>query len=458
MKSLAFVAGLLGGLALVATAQVLSAEQAGTPLHKRVAVKYDNLPVAEVLKDLGDKAGVRFQYADKLLETADNVTYETAGMEAGRIATRLLLPRGLKLENTDDNAVSVVKRDPLDEFKVQREESFEFTEKPKIIREGDKITITFAAKGWCDATVAIEDSNGRIIRHLACGVLGENAPEPFLWKSKKQTLVWDGKSDQHEYVDDKNNVIVRVSLGLKPRYERSLYWEPKRRVSTPAPLLAAAEEGVYVLDSNGLDHLRLFDHKGDYVRTIYPFPADKLKDVKGLEMVKFPQLDEPMPLKRSSFRTTLLSSGDQGSHYLTGIRDYKRGESVGTAASAMAVRNGRIALVKFFLNRLSTDGSTGGLPLYGPRTGYVTKMSWKPQVLNSGRLLDEKTLAVEAEPASAALSPDGQGLYLTGYQFCGSIPAVAISQHLHGVRRMRYDGDAEPQDRKSTRLNSSHHG
>ena len=43
-------------------------------------------------------------------------------------------------------------------------------------------------------------------------------------------------------------------------------------------------EGVYVYDGNGVDHVRLFDHDGNYVRTIYPFPAAKLKQVKGLKL------------------------------------------------------------------------------------------------------------------------------------------------------------------------------
>ena len=66
-----------------------------------------------------------------------------------------------------------------DEFKVKRESVFEFARKPTVTREGDRVTISFASRGACDATVAIEDSQDRIIRHLACGVLGKKAPPPF---------------------------------------------------------------------------------------------------------------------------------------------------------------------------------------------------------------------------------------------------------------------------------------
>jgi len=70
----------------------------------------------------------------------------------------------------------------IDEFKIKRQEVFEFTEKPKVTRDAtsqpDRFVIMFASKGNCDATVAIEDAQGKIVRHLASGVLEPDAPAP----------------------------------------------------------------------------------------------------------------------------------------------------------------------------------------------------------------------------------------------------------------------------------------
>ena len=165
-----------------------------------------------------------------------------------------------------------------DEFKIKREQVFTFKEKPSVTRKGDSITITFETEGFCDCTIAIENKEGKIIRHLASGVLGKNAPLPFQKNSKKQAIVWDGKNDQERYVDDKDSVVVRVSLGLKPRFERNLYWSPHKRFGS-MPLLAAAPEGVYVFDGKGVDFLRLFDHDGNYIRSVYPFPRKHLKSI-----------------------------------------------------------------------------------------------------------------------------------------------------------------------------------
>jgi len=52
----------------------------------------------------------------------------------------------------------------LDEFEVKREQVCEFAEKPSVTRQGDKVTITFTSKALCDATVAIENADGK--RHF----------------------------------------------------------------------------------------------------------------------------------------------------------------------------------------------------------------------------------------------------------------------------------------------------
>ena len=193
----------------------------------------------------------------------------------------------------------------IDEFKVKRQEVFEFAEKPTVKREGDTVTITFASRGYCDATVAVEDADGlspRIVRHLGSGVLGPNAPAPFQKSSLSQKIVWDCKTDQGKYLDNLDRYTVRVSLGLKPRFERTLLWDPKRRISYYPPILAAAAEGVYVCQSKGLDLVSLFDHAGNYVRTTYPFPASQLDKTQGLEWRTFPQDGRSCRSSRASAR------------------------------------------------------------------------------------------------------------------------------------------------------------
>ena len=190
----------------------------------------------------------------------------------------------------------------MERLKVQRKDVFEFTQKPTVTRDGDTVTISFTVKGCCDATIAIEESGAkvagtprgvrgpsasapspRILRHLACGVLGPNAPEPLQKDSLKQTIVWDGKDDLGIYIDDKDGLGVRISLGLDPRLERTMFWDPKKRLGLRmVPRVVAQPEGVYVYEGAGVETVRLFDHDGRYIRMICPFPARDVEKVRGL--------------------------------------------------------------------------------------------------------------------------------------------------------------------------------
>lgn len=320
---------------------------------------------------------------------------------------------------------------------VQQGAGCAFAKAPAVVRQGDQVTIAFETRGFCDVTVAIEDASGKIVRHLACGVLGSNVPAPFTKGTKSQTLVWDGKDDQGCYVDDKDNHTVRVSLGLKARYERPLFWEPKKRVSFEAPLIRAAPEGVYVYEGRAVDHLRLFAHNGRYIHTIYPFPSGQLDHVKGLQWSESEPLGQ-IPLKLGSREGTLLTSGPNGRPSAKDYSDeYKASSSA--AASALAVQQSAaagadrgIALVRLGLCRLATDGTSGGLPLTGPE--IVVR-----QPVKAG---DHDK---EFVPHDAAFSPDGKTLYLAGYMaFQSTDPWHRWLEPIHGVTRLDFDGVASP--------------
>ncbi|KKL15514.1 hypothetical protein LCGC14_2504840, partial [marine sediment metagenome] len=228
--------------------------------------------------------------------------------------------------------------------------------------------------------------------------LGRNAPEPFQKDSKQQTVVWDGKNDQGRYVHDKKRITVRVSLGLKPEYERSFLWSPYRRAGGNTPVICPAPEGVYVFEGSGFDHLRLFDHEGRYVRTIYPFPADKVDAVRGIKRHVMPQSGKDLPLKGGFYKATLLTSG------YTGLSNSAQLPAGGAATLAMAVHKGRIFMPCLRLNRIGTDGTSGQMPLGGPRTAIPVQYNRWAEIIRK-----------DVSPRSAAVSPDGKTLYFTGF-------------------------------------------
>ncbi|MCK6474884.1 MAG: hypothetical protein L6R28_24460 [Planctomycetes bacterium] len=58
-----------------------------------------------------------------------------------------------------------------------------------------KSAIAFAVQSACDVAVYVEDANGKIVQHLAAGVLGTNTPAPLNTNALEQTLEWDGLDD-----------------------------------------------------------------------------------------------------------------------------------------------------------------------------------------------------------------------------------------------------------------------
>ena len=431
--------------AVIAFFCFMPAVRAETPLHRPIEVTFDGVSVESALATLGERAGVRFEYDAALMRGLHSVTYQAEGQEAGRIAMRILYPRGLDLGEIRGNRVRIVKRGPFDEQRPRREENYEFARKPEITRDGDRVTIAFETAGWCDVTIAIEDEQGDIIRHLASGVLGPNAPEPFQWNTKVQRVVWDGKDDAGVYIDDKDAVTVRVSLGLKPRFERTLFWSPERRAGN-VQALAAGPDGVYVLDTGrGVDHIRSFGRDGRYQRTVYPFPADKIEEIPDLMWQTLP--DGPtIPVKPNTYQTTLLKGGSgftydysrEDGHYraTSNTHDGKYGWSGRT----LAVAGSHLALSGVGFNRLAADGSSGGLPLYGSKVA-----NRRDRIYQVGRQ-HGVTFTDTFVPQRAALSPDARWLYLTR-RVEVMVGHYHTSAHWdgHDVQRVNFADGGEPE-------------
>jgi len=310
----------------------------------------------------------------------------------------------------------------LDEFKIKRKEVFEFTQAPKLDKDGDNYTISFSVKDYCDVTIVIENSSGKILRHLASGVLGPKPPKQFIANSLDQKVIWDGKNDEGKYVDTISDCRVRVSLGLKPVFEKRLYSSPYKRISNNAPILAVDESGVYTFEGQGLEYVKHYDHDGNYVKTVYPFPANKIKDVKGLKLFKSLKDGKMYPQKLGYNQATFLTSGTSA------IDASQNTHAGGYAATAMAVKNGHIALAYDTLNRLGTDGSTKGLELNGPTVGIT--IPWR----QNKRLIG---------PSSIAFSPDSKYLYITGFVYKVDF-FESYGDCFHVVYKMEYGKNEEP--------------
>ncbi|GAH47452.1 unnamed protein product, partial [marine sediment metagenome] len=152
-----------------------------------------------------------------------------------------------------------------------------FTAKPRAAGARDRVKISFAVSKATDVEVAVLDSEGKVVRHLAAGVLGgEKGPPEPLKRGLRQELEWDLRDDFGEPAKG-GPFKVRVRAGLGVKFGRFIGGDPCTFGAINS--VAADEDGnVYVLGARGLLNqghmaLRVFDPEGRYLREIMPFPA-----------------------------------------------------------------------------------------------------------------------------------------------------------------------------------------
>jgi outer membrane protein assembly factor BamB len=154
-----------------------------------------------------------------------------------------------------------------------------FAKKPTAVRAGEATKIEFTVDRAADVAVTIEDARGKIVRHLAAGVLGKNAPEPLKSDSFAQSLLWDGKDDFGKAAAGAP-FQVRVQLGMKPVFDRFLLYNPHG--SGPVSSVAVGPKGsLYVFHRDGTVNgnmgghkIKVYDRDGKHQKVLTPFPAD----------------------------------------------------------------------------------------------------------------------------------------------------------------------------------------
>lgn len=163
-----------------------------------------------------------------------------------------------------------------------------FAAKPTATKDGDKIKIAFAVSAPTDVEVAVLDSAGKAVRHLAAGVLGAKNPPPEpLAAGLAQSLVWDGKDDAGKPAAG-GPFKFRVRAGMSVKFGRIIGTSPYTgELWSGVSGLAVAPDGVLYAKLasavGNLHHgmpwqLRRFDRAGKYQKTLLPYPPSTSPD------------------------------------------------------------------------------------------------------------------------------------------------------------------------------------
>jgi hypothetical protein len=149
-----------------------------------------------------------------------------------------------------------------------------------VTKDGETATIRFALSAPADVAVDVEDAAGKVVRHLAGGVLGKNPPPPLKPDSLDQTVVWDGKDDADKPAAG-GPFKVRVKAGMRPEFDGFLLENPAS--TGPTHSLAVGPKGsLYAFHADattgaghwGSTKIKVLSRDGKYQQTIMPFPAD----------------------------------------------------------------------------------------------------------------------------------------------------------------------------------------
>ncbi len=307
---------------------------------------------------------------------------------------------------------------------TERQNVFAFTQKPAVKMVGkDRYEITFAVKGFCDVAVGLLDKDNKVVRHLACGVLGKNAPEPFRKDSLSQKIYWNGKDDLQAYVKEPEKLKVQVSLGLKASFDKRLGGKSPYNIAGFVLGIATDEEGAYVFTrgqgSHNNVHLRKYDHDGKYIASLAPPPANLPKEKLGgrafieYEPGKFAHHGPEIEADMGYDGNVIPGLGKKSVADIQPVVCRKR---IFFCNAGPGHRSGN---VDSLLHYQYTDGSTDVRGLKG-------------RVFYTGQAKGGRGVAEHLWPRFAA-SPDGKWIYMVGLKGReGSEPAVL---------RLSTDGD-----------------
>jgi len=294
-----------------------------------------------------------------------------------------------------------------------------FAAKPVVQAGPGKTTITFTAAAPTDCAVYILNTEGKVVRHLAAGVLGNNAPAPFTKNSLKQSLTWDRRDDRGNPAGG-GPFTIKVCLGLRPALDRFIGHNPSalgrgvpsERSGSVRALATGPTGEVYVFHITAQLHggeattlCTVYSREGKYLRTILPYPANLPKDKLGdIKRVKLPNGQTIPFIYQGDLRMLLPGAGNIAPH------------------RAVVTRNGRVAFVgtqewlrvmlryaKPGIAQVVMINSDGSIPPGGPRGTLISELSTSKKP--SGGYEDR----ISRTAASLAASPDGKTLYATGF-------------------------------------------
>lgn len=169
-----------------------------------------------------------------------------------------------------------------------------FVQEPVItVNPSGGYWIEFQLSEAIDIDVSVVDTaTDKVVRHVAAGLLGANAPAPLAKDSLHQKLAWDGTDDLLRPVT-LTAVRARVRGGLSLALDTIVGENNYAFYRAMGGVIADTNGGFFAfgafpwLGHHGTSNmaLRKYDATGNYVRTLWPIPAGLPSNVLSLHRV-----------------------------------------------------------------------------------------------------------------------------------------------------------------------------
>jgi hypothetical protein len=145
-----------------------------------------------------------------------------------------------------------------------------FVQSPSLERQGQGWLIRFSIDRSDDVAVRVVDGQGKVVRRLGAGVLGEHSPEPFA-PGLKQSLAWDGLDAAGAPVGP--GVRIEVGLGLTPSFQGFIGQDPASLMPEIVGVEVDPQGRVYTVNLHGArcdPTILRYDRNGTYVDMVLP--------------------------------------------------------------------------------------------------------------------------------------------------------------------------------------------
>ncbi|KKK70451.1 hypothetical protein LCGC14_2923850, partial [marine sediment metagenome] len=296
-----------------------------------------------------------------------------------------------------------------------------FTAGPKALRAGGQVKISFAVSAATDVEVAVLDAKGKVVRHLAAGLLGEHALAPLAKGTLKQELTWDGKDDLGKPAT--GAVRVRVRIGSEAKLTGQLGWDGNTSTDFIAGVTVGPGGEVYVLLANqsyGRTQLRVLDRNGKYLRTILPYSASTPPErLTGLGRLTVAGEELPIVFNAHAHSTVPLVGGM-------------------TRQSMLFSPKGHLVLASA-LGTITSHGPPRHLLAVHPKGGAPKGMPFVgPQIRKARGFLGGTGEGYARTFDGLAASRDGKWIYLTSVVYSG----LGRRDRYHGVFRTKWSEEA----------------